>query len=594
MHKLQSKSKTATPRAVIYFDTETFSEKTTDKDRVLERFKMGVAEFVEYDKFGNPKNKIKPKPFFSLDDFHEFIVRKARNTHLLYLIAHNLDFDFEIADILSLAKKQSWKIKFFAISQGVFSWKFEGDGYKVIFLDSGQFFKTSIKALGKMVGLEKLVMPKEDENNDKWIEYCTRDVDILRLSMEGLFKFIRDNDLGKFKLTIAAQSLEAFKHRFLSKEVVVHQKEWLTNDEILSYHGGRTEPFFIGKVPEPIIYDLDVNSLYPFVMKSHAYPTRYLTTVDNLKLSDIPQITKEFAIIADVEIQTPENYIPLKKDKLLFPVGHIRGFYTTQEILYAYENGYLKAIGKTHIYKKDHIFDEYVDFFFHVKDEAKRVGNEVYYKLAKLFLNSLYGKFGQRSYQYVSEPADMIYEPHIEQVVNSITKEISYRLYFNNTIWFKQDRKASYDTFVAIASHITANARMYLWYLMKKAGLENVYYVDTDSLFVNEIGLANLQDVIDNNKLGMLKVEKVLTNLTIYGAKDYVSSEVVHIKGIADSAVEIDTNVYRQIQFERFLTRLHNGIHAAVPVKYVQKRLSRVYEKAIIAEGGRCQPFVID
>jgi len=77
------------------------------------------------------------------------------------------------------------------------------------------------------------------------------------------------------------------------------------------------------------------------------------------------------------------------------------------------------------------------------------------------------------------------------------------------------------NSFVAIASFVTAYARCYLWELIEKAGEENVLYMDTDSLFVTKKGYENLKDYLDNKELGKLKLEDVTEDLTIWGAKLY-------------------------------------------------------------------------
>ena len=51
----------------------------------------------------------------------------------------------------------------------------------------------------------------------------------------------------------------------------------------------------------------------------------------------------------------------------------------------------------------------------------------------------------------------------------------------------------AFDSFVAIASLVTAYARMYLVDLILKVGRENLYYVDTDSLIINKESLIKLE-----------------------------------------------------------------------------------------------------
>ena len=59
---------------------------------------------------------------------------------------------------------------------------------------------------------------------------------------------------------------------------------------------------------------------------------------------------------------------------------------------------------------------------------------------------------------------------------------------------------------VAIASYVTAAARVYLAKMIELAGEGNILYCDTDSLFVTRKGYDNLARFVQQDKLGKLKV----------------------------------------------------------------------------------------
>ncbi len=91
--------------------------------------------------------------------------------------------------------------------------------------------------------------------------------------------------------------------------------------------------------------------------------------------------------------------------------------------------------------------------------------------------------------------------------------------------------KNSYDSFVGIASFITSYARMKLIGLIKQAGRENCYYMDTDSLFVNEDGLRRLMPEIDPYELGKLKVEEFSDKSAFWAPKFYLFNDNLKCKG---------------------------------------------------------------
>jgi hypothetical protein len=105
-------------------------------------------------------------------------------------------------------------------------------------------------------------------------------------------------------------------------------------------------------------------------------------------------------------------------DKLLFELDlddDFQATYAWPEIEEAIRCGEIRVM---HVYqaylfdKGDDVFNKYVDFFFAQKEKAEKEGNEGGRALAKLLLNSLWGKLGQKSQdckEWVSEEARLDY-----------------------------------------------------------------------------------------------------------------------------------------------------------------------------------------
>jgi hypothetical protein len=80
------------------------------------------------------------------------------------------------------------------------------------------------------------------------------------------------------------------------------------------------------------------------------------------------------------------------------------------------------------------------------------------------------------------------------------------------------------DAVPAIASHITSFGRMSLLGAIRVAGWENVYYMDTDSLFVSDAGMQCLQaaHLVSVAQLGVLQVRSAPQVLVVRGQKHYL------------------------------------------------------------------------
>lgn len=151
----------------------------------------------------------------------------------------------------------------------------------------------------------------------------------------------------------------------------------------------------------------------------------------------------------------------------------------------------------------------------------------------------------------------------------------------------------AFNSFIAISAHITSYARIYLYELMKKAGFDNIFYVDTDCIFTNRIGYERLQDYINEYELGMLKLEGV-DYCYIRGLKNYKFGQAEKIKGVPKKAWREGDTFYFW-SFEKFKGSLSKRLNDDNIHLFLQKRsLKNLYDKGIVKEDGRIEPLVIN
>ncbi|GAI80074.1 unnamed protein product, partial [marine sediment metagenome] len=141
------------------------------------------------------------------------------------------------------------------------------------------------------------------------------------------------------------------------------------------------------------------------------------------------------------------------------------------------------------------------------------------------------GKFGQKgeNWSKIGECPDE--RDREELVFNMNGRRVTKLRYLLGELFIMTGHGECFDSFPAIAAHVTAYARMYLWSLMQQAGYGNYFYCDTDSLIVNEDGLCKLDELITPSKLGGLKIEQEATHLWVRGLKDYVFGNKSVLKG---------------------------------------------------------------
>lgn len=173
----------------------------------------------------------------------------------------------------------------------------------------------------------------------------------------------------------------------------------------------------------------------------------------------------------------------------------------SKEIENAKLYGYSFEIEKGYIFENKNIFKEYVETLYSMRQNYK--SSDVRNYIAKILLNSLYGRFGMN---VNFNKINIIHKNEVGNFefknLDSIVNEIDLGDYI---IVIHEDKNEGLDqnVSVGIASAITAYARIHMSYFKNNPNI-NLYYTDTDSIYTDSEIDSNL---IDNKILGKLKLE---------------------------------------------------------------------------------------
>ena len=216
--------------------------------------------------------------------------------------------------------------------------------------------------------------------------------------------------------------------------------------------------------------------------------------------------------------------------------------------------------------------------------KASRDNNTMDRTNVKLIMNSIYGKFAQRNEEIIDikdvkdKTIDVVYKCSEENGL-----EVKSRIWQGKEYVLERNILSQYS-FPLIASCVTANARQHLWKFIDKVGIQNVAYVDTDSIITNLSGSKILDGYRNSHELGKWKFEGESKEFIIHGLKDYVFGDETVVKGIPKRAKKVKHNVY---EFDRIGSLRATGLGTHEPsedVIAVRKVLNRQYEKSVLCD----------
>ena len=591
-HVLKREKSLIIPRHVIFFDTETTQETLPNGD-IKQTLKMGWACYYRR-AYGRNLERLEWHYFDTMKSFWQFVFSHSEKKRRLWVISHNMSFDFTIVGGWKHLKREKYKLKFFHNSGTTCIISVRSKTGAILFVDSMNWFKESLAKIGDRVGVPKLDVDFETVTKAKLKTYCKRDVEILIAMFKDFVKFLETNRISRLCYTIASTAMAAYLFGFYDTKICIHNNKEAIDAERSAYRGGRVECFYMGRLENETFYVLDVNSLYPTVMHSGFYPCKFIKTRAKTTPDTLRYNLQTKSVIAHVLIDTPEPVYAVKRNRTIFPVGRFWVTLTSPELIYALDHSHIKKVGRYVIYERAKLFTRYVERMYKLRHKYKSSGSGSYSELCKLLLNSLYGKFGQKAEVWEKIGDAPNERDRTEQVYLPDLNRRGMIRYLLGEVWQLTGYEECFNSFPGIAATVTGYARMYLYDLMKTAGKGNYFYCDTDSLIVNKRGLDNLKSRIDETTLGKLKLEAETEWLDIRGLKDYSIHGKTVIKGVSKKAHKIDSTHYQQQQWPSLRGILRNDNSGSYTVKQVTKTLSRKYTKGIVKPDGWTRPFALD
>lgn len=436
------------------------------------------------------------------------------------------------------------------------------------------------------------------------------------------------------------------------------------------FYGGRTEVFQLYSNARKLGKDIhyyDVTSLYPSVYAHHPLPIGHPTHILGFQIDRSrfhPTASNRYYGYARIKVvPNKSDLIGLlpqrdqKSGRLYFPVYPMEGCWGTEEIYLAMQNGYtVEEIYELYYWDERNYsnlhFAAYVNYFFQLKQEAEgwvKLGascenpseeeqneiverlyrqngnlarirpnmvrkNAVLRSLAKLYLNSLWGKFAQKSSKtqhttiYGTQQFLALWNNKKIDQSKCFFREISPGVYKTSYNLKNEFVNPVRHGNLFIAAKVTETARCVLHKKMLQVGPENIIYCDTDSIIflynqlmgiLTDVGLGKWTNEYPSHviehvyalapKLYSLKLSQNDNSKEVFRAKGIQMTIENQQKMIFDAIKPLITNLitgkdsHFTIPVKNF-TIFSNSGNSALPYGQVFSRYNEKKVRAIITK----------
>ena len=408
---------------------------------------------------------------------------------------------------------------------------------------------------------------------DETIKYC--EIDCISLYQviikfnELIFELFNIN-IHKYP-TLSSLAFAIYRTVFLENNTVPQLSGQVAKDIRQSYTGGAVDMYIPENKEGTKLYAYDVNSLYPSVMLNNDMPVGKPILFEG----DITKIEPDAFGFFYCKIVTPDNlkhpiiqtHIKTENGlRTIAPLGKWEGMIFSQEMYNALNFGYKFEILWGYKFERKNIFKSYVETLYNLRLNYPK--SNPLNLIAKLLLNSLYGRFGMiDTFPTINiiEMSDFInFESNFSDDIMDFIPlgdkvMVIYRTHQKDVNTLLDGHKESHNVSIAIASAITAYARIHMSQFKNNLNY-NLYYTDTDSIYIDK----PLDDSLVNNKLlGKLKLENIINKGIFLAPKVYyletVDGKVIYkVKGLSHN-INLTQNDFTNLLYkDTFVQKYQN------------------------------------
>lgn len=629
-HWLRQAETQWSPRRVVTFDSETFTEDRTFDQ--VHRVRCWAARLDIRDPNGGAPTEHRRRFGTTVDEFADWLTSLCRADRPVWCYAHNLGFDAIILQLPQALIERGWEVTSSHVSDGPVWWRLRRDRERLVLTDSMAFLPAPLAEIAGDLGRRKAPLPDPaDDDLAAWRTRCETDVEILADAISECMAWWDEQELGRWSLTGTGLGWWSYRHRFLDVPVLIDPDSTAAAFERRANYGGRREAYRVGEWTKGRFQDIDFVNGYPQLATLHDLPARRLAPFEQLDLADYRRRSSKIGVIAECTITTSVPVVPCRfGETILYPTGQFTSVLTSPEIDLVLETGGQVEIGRGYRYQLAPTMRTWSTWVRSLLSPQADNVPPVVRRMVKHWSRAVFGRWTMRTTRRVEldawpipgvpitkgrwvdyDDADtiMLNGVRVHRTGAAPTRRVEGWTVVDGDRHFAliQDQDPD-NTFPAVWCWVEALCRVALWRAMQTAGPATVWQCDTDGFILGEVqrtrarrrmgsgppergqhdrGAPDLADSLPTRLAGLeWAVKQRFGSLRVVGPQHLWLGEQRRMAGIARDAIEVTPGVFESIVWPSYMSQLRDSRPGEfVTPKRQQKLRAGINPRWVLANG---------
>lgn len=369
---------------------------------------------------------------------------------------------------------------------------------------------------------------------------------IIRAAVTQILEWIERDGLGPFKPTGSGQSYSAFRRRYLTDRVLVHDDHDRLRAERISMWAGRTEAWRWGDIPGGPFIELDMRAAYTRIASQCSVPTIAVGGMCKPTVQTVLKAKGRYEYLCHVQVETEVPVVPASGGAHTFwPVGVFDTWVWTPEIDLLHRYATRVQITGAYKYRTAPALAGFSSYVLSTLDAPPENTLGLPSLVMKHWSRTLVGRLGLRYRAWIPFSDDNDPDLSMCTFIDYDDNTMTDMLCVGKDMLLLGRLEESVESVPQIPAWVMSECRRRLWETMVDIGLERVVYVDTDSIIFATSGDRRSERAVLRSFSDMWAPKGRFARLHINGPRNLHTDDDRRMSGLPGNAFQCGPTEYR-------------------------------------------------
>ena len=415
----------------------------------------------------------------------------------------------------------------------------------LVIADTLTWVNVPLEDCAPLTGMAKTPLPRRGDPEPAWRARCEADVEITRRVVAQLLAFIAAEHLGNWQPSGAGMGHTAWRHRFMTDKVLVHDDAGALAAEREAMHAGRAEAWHHGRAAGGPFTEWDMHMSYCRIAAECLVPAKLWAHDPRPSRRVHEWALEHWRVLARVTVTTDQPVVPCQHDgRTLWPTGTFDTTLWDSELQLITDAGGTYTVHEQWRYTRKPALKAWAEWSL----ACCGLPGDRLDPVARLWVKhqsrAVIGRLALRTPSWEEWGENYLPGHAGISLVTDSSGVTRRQMHVGSKVLEETDRAEASNSVPQVTSWIMAEARARLWRATLAAGQEHVLHVDTDAVITDAEGSSGLERAITGGLPGAWRSKERWRSLEITGPRHYQAPGRRQVPGVPRRAVQTAPGTY--------------------------------------------------